>query len=187
MFRNAETKHELFKLGTRHKQSILKKIFEEPSISSEVKFELLEKVLGDDKSDIAQNTRETCNALIPTAESKEAVWLAITDVNSTDSIYKRSAKMGGFYSWKQLDLIRPYFARYFEVLPILYEKQAFKFIEAFFHSLLPRMEITNEQIVRMLALKLSIPDNNTNFANLINEGLELVMRSKSVREFAEKQ
>lgn len=47
------TKAELFTLGTRHKYSILKKVFEEPSISVEVKHVLIEKVLGDDKSDIA--------------------------------------------------------------------------------------------------------------------------------------
>ena len=46
------------------------------------------------------------------------------------------------------------------------------------------MEINDDHIVKLLALKLSIPDNNTNFANLLNEGLELVMRSKQVREFA---
>ena len=49
------------------------------------------------------------------------------------------------------------------------------------------MVIKDEHIVRLLALKLSVADNNTNFANLLNEGLELVMRSKLVREFSLKQ
>ena len=92
--------------------------------------------------------------------------------------------MAGFYSWKQIDLVKPYFDKFYEVLPQIYEKNAFKYVENFFHSLLPRMEIKDEHIVKLLALKLSIPDNNTNFANLLNEGLELVMRSKSVREFS---
>lgn len=61
-------------LGTRHKYSILKKVFEEPSISTEFKNALIEKVIGDDKSDIAQNTRETCTALIPEAATKALVW-----------------------------------------------------------------------------------------------------------------
>jgi hypothetical protein len=95
--------------------------------------------------------------------------------------------MGGFYSYKQIDLIRPYFDKFFDVLPQIYEKQAFKYVEAFYHSLLPRMEIKDEHIVKLLALKLQTPDNNTNFANTINEGLELVMRSKAVRDFAEQQ
>lgn len=88
----------------------------------EAKLVLLEKTLGDDKSDIAQNTRDTCMALLPTPESKAQVWQAITDVTSTESIYKRSAKMGGFYSYKQMDLIKPYFEKFFEELPKIYEK-----------------------------------------------------------------
>ena len=187
IFRDLATKRELFTLGQRHKYSILKRLFEEPSISTELKNQLLERTLGDDKSDIAQNTRDTCFALLPTAESKAQIWQQITDVNSTESIYKRAAKMGGFYSYKQIELTRPYFDQFYEVLPLIYEKQAFKYVESFFHSLLPRMEIKDEHIVKLLALKLQTPDNNTNFANLMNEGIELVIRSKNVREFAAKQ
>ena len=94
--------------------------------------------------------------------------------------------MAGFYSYKQLDLIRPYFEKFFQVLPQIYEKQAFKNVEYFFHSLLPRMEIKDEQIVKLIALKLQTTDINTNFASILTEGLELVMRSKAVRELAEK-
>jgi hypothetical protein len=74
IFADPVTKASLFTLGTRHKYSILKKVYEEPSISIEQKHALSEKVLGEDKSDIAQSTRDTCTALIPTAESKAAVW-----------------------------------------------------------------------------------------------------------------
>lgn len=94
--------------------------------------------------------------------------------------------MGGFTSWKQLDLIKPYFDQFYEVIPLIYEKQSFKYVENFFHTMLPRMEIKDEHIVRLLALKLQTPDNNTNISNLINEGIELIMRTKAVREFAEK-
>ena len=186
IFRDAATKAEVFKLGKKHQYSILKKLFEEPTVEHATKLALLEKVLGEDKSDIAQNTRDTCMALLPSAEGKAQVWAAITDVTSTESIYKRGAKMGGFYSYKQMDLISPYFDKFFEDLPKIYEKQAFKYVETFFHSLLPRMDIKDEHIVKLLSLKLQVPDNNTNFANLINEGIELVMRSKAVRDFAQK-
>jgi hypothetical protein len=74
--------------------------------------------------------------------------------------------------------VRPYFEKFYEVLPHIYEKQAFKVVENFFHSMLPRMEIRDEHIVKLLQLKLQTPDNNTNFTNLINEGIELVIRSK---------
>ena len=94
--------------------------------------------------------------------------------------------MAGFYSYKQLDLIRPYFSKFIDFLPVLYEKKSFKSVESYFHSLLPRLEIEDEHIVKLLSLKISIPDNNTNFANLVSEGIELMLRSKEVREYAEK-
>jgi hypothetical protein len=42
IFRDAATKTKLFELGKKHKHSILKKIYEEPSISIEAKSALLE-------------------------------------------------------------------------------------------------------------------------------------------------
>jgi len=91
---------QVFKLGQKHKYAILKKMFEEPTIPTEVKLSTMNNIIGDDKSDIAENTKETCLALIPTAEGKAKVWEALIDPNSTESIYKRQAKMAGFYSWK---------------------------------------------------------------------------------------
>lgn len=82
IFKDVASKHELFKLGQKHKYSILKKIFEEPQISLEVKHELLAKTIGDDKSDIAENTKETCNALLPSAEGKAKIWAELIDPNS---------------------------------------------------------------------------------------------------------
>ena len=68
-------------------------------MKKEFKEELLEKTLGDDKSDIAQRVRLTCNSGLPDPENKAKIWKEITNVTSKESIYDRSAKMGGFYSW----------------------------------------------------------------------------------------
>ena len=48
------------------------------------------------------------------------------------------------------------------------------------------MEVKDEHIVKLLALKQQNPDVNTNIGNLYNEGIELLMRTKAVRDFAEK-
>jgi hypothetical protein len=58
-------------------------------MSDELKKSTMEIVIGDDKSDIAENAKETCLALLPTAENKAQVWAALIDPNSTESIYKR--------------------------------------------------------------------------------------------------
>ena len=63
------------------------------------KLELLQKTLGEDKSDLAINTRLTCMAGLPEAEGKAETWKAIIDVHSEESLKERRAKMSGFYSW----------------------------------------------------------------------------------------
>lgn len=69
-----ENGEEVFKLAQKHKYSIVKVVFEEPSYPVSFKQELLDKTIGEDKSDIAVNVRETCRALIPDAESKAKIW-----------------------------------------------------------------------------------------------------------------
>jgi hypothetical protein len=86
---------------------------------------------------------------------KAEVWAKLTDLDSKESIYQRSARMSGFYNYKQLDLIKPYFDKFYEFLPqLLGSKQTFKYVEAFFDTLLPRMVITDSNIVFLLSLKL---------------------------------
>ncbi|CDW89925.1 aminopeptidase n [Stylonychia lemnae] len=182
----SESGEEIFKLAQKHKQSIVKLVFPDPSFDLEFKNALLEKTLGDDKSDIAVNVRETCNASLPDTENKRKVWDSLIDHTTQDSIYKRGARMSGFYNWKQLDIVQPYFDEFYEILPTIYEKTPFKYVESFFYSLLPRMEIHDRHIVKLLQLKNATPDNQSNFASLLSEGTELILRQKLIREFAEK-
>lgn len=104
-------------------------------------------MIGDDKSDLATNLRLTCRALHPSAENKAAVWKEFTDPASELSLYQRGALMSGFYSNKQIDVIRPYFTKFIEELPELYTKHSFKFVDSFSSHLLPRMEIEDSHIV----------------------------------------
>ena len=128
--------------------------------------------------------RYSCNSCLPDPEVKAQVWKEITDPNSVESIYDRRAKMAGFYSYGQLDIIRPYFDKFYDVLPQIYEKQSFKYVENFEAYLLPRLEIKDEHIIKLVSLKLRTPDVNSNFGKMLNGAIELLMRSKEVREFA---
>lgn len=89
----------LYSLKQSHKNTILIKAFKFPGMDKEAKMKLLEEILGDEKSDLAINTRLTCLAGLPDANVKEDTWKAITDVNSQESLKERSAKMAGFKSW----------------------------------------------------------------------------------------
>lgn len=87
--------------------------------SQEFKKSLLEKVLGDDKSDVADHLRLTCEALGPDPKVKEKVWNELIDPNSKMSVYDKYAYMEGFYNFNQIDIIRPYFDKFYDVLPIM--------------------------------------------------------------------
>mmetsp|Transcript_42769 Transcript_42769/g.41119 ORF Transcript_42769/g.41119 Transcript_42769/m.41119 type:complete len:233 (+) Transcript_42769:2025-2723(+) len=175
----------LYELNKKQQQSLVKVLHRFKEIPLEKKSELLEKVLEGDNSDLATNLRLTCEAALPSAESKAKVWAILTDPNSSESLYQKSARISGFYAYNQLDEIRPYFAKFYELLPTLFTSQTqFKFIEAFFYGLLPRVDIRDEDIVKLMTLKLQQSDNNANFVNTLNDGIELLIRSKEVRKYS---
>lgn len=63
--------------------------------------------------------------------------------------------MVGFYgNWKQTDLVKPYFEKFYEILPLIYQKQSYKYLETFFYNLLPRRNIRDEHIVQLVTMKL---------------------------------
>jgi hypothetical protein len=174
----------ILELKPKHKHSVLKKYFTLKDVADKNKFEMLELVMGDDKSDIAENVRLTCKAYLPNAAGKEETWKALIDINSTESLKERSAKMAGFHSWNQLDITRCYFDKFYDELRNIQAGTPFKYQEAFFYSLLPRYEISDAHIVKLVQLKNETPDNQATFANMLQDGIELLIRSKQVRAHA---
>jgi len=175
---------EIFKLAASHKRSIVKAAFKSNELSTEEKNTLLHDVIGDDKSDLAKNTRLTCAASIADAESKEKVWNGLLDPKSALSSKERQAQMAGFYSWDQLDLCRPYFNKFYEILLQLESEHGYKYMEAFFYQMLPRMEIEDSHLVQLMVIKSQVPDTNSMFSNVLQDGIELLLRSKNIREKA---
>ena len=132
---------ELYELKQNHKLSIVKTAFKASCLSLEEKQELLNQTLGDDRSDLSENCRATCESSLPDPEIKARVWAEVTDPSNTDSLYKRRAKIEGFYAFSQFDIVEPYFDKFFDVLPMVYEKMTHKNFEGFFYGFLPRMEV----------------------------------------------
>ena len=76
----------------------------------------------------------------------------------------------------------PYFEKFYEVLPEIYEKATFKKFDSFFHTMLPRGgEIKDEHIVKLVCLKQDTPDTEKMFMNTLQDGIELLLRSKEIR------
>jgi len=74
-------------------------------------------------------------------------------------MFIRNAKMAGMYQFDQLDIVREYFDKFFEVLPAIVDKQTWRYLENFFHAMLPTMEITDSHIVKLVALKNDTADS----------------------------
>mmetsp|Transcript_44428 Transcript_44428/g.32490 ORF Transcript_44428/g.32490 Transcript_44428/m.32490 type:complete len:95 (-) Transcript_44428:123-407(-) len=93
---------------------------------------------------------------------KAKVWNILIDLNSKESLYQKEARIEGFYAYNQMEEISPYFDKFYEFLPSLFcgKEVQFKFLEAFFFGLLPRVNISDNDIVKLLTLKLEQQDTN---------------------------
>ena len=89
---------QLFELTKNHKHSILRPLFCSKDFSTKDKMDILEMTLGDDKSDIATETRAFCMAGLPDASVKASIWNDITDPANTESKNMKESKMAGLYS-----------------------------------------------------------------------------------------
>ena len=68
-------------------------MFKSNGLSTDEKMQLLEKVLADDKSDIARDVRAQCMTSIADPAVKEQAWKDITDPKSPISNKLKEAKM----------------------------------------------------------------------------------------------
>lgn len=75
----------------------------------------MQKVLGDDQSDLALHTKMTCEAAMPVKEQKVKIWHQLTGINEevigspsgssnavqSFSIEQLQAKVEGIWQWNQ--------------------------------------------------------------------------------------
>jgi len=66
------------------------------------------------------------------------------------------------------------------------DQHTYKYIETFFYQMLPRMHIKDEHIVKLMTIKTQVPDSNGMYNNVLQDGIELLIRSKTIREYAAK-
>ena len=126
------------KLTEDQKYTILQNFYSSPSFDTDTKKELKEKALASDNSDKASKVVKICEQSLPDAEQKARIWAAITDVSSSESLESLQIKIQGFFKRnQQLDLISPYFVKFFDVLGEVIEKRDREFAQVFCYSLSP--------------------------------------------------
>ena len=92
--------------------------------------------------------------------------------------------MGGFYAWDQLDVCSHFFDKFYDCLETMQDGHTYKYIETFFYSMLPRMQIEDRHIVKLMTIKSQVADTNSMYMNILQDGIELLIRSKKIRENA---
>ena len=92
--------------------------------------------------------------------------------------------MAGFYAASQIDIVRPYFDKFFDVLVQMHSTKTHKDFEAFFYGLLPRLEVTDTMIVKLVQLYQEVPDTDQMFKEILQDGIDLLIRTKTIRALA---
>lgn len=92
--------------------------------------------------------------------------------------------MNGFYAPAQLDLVRPYFDKYYEALKDFNKHHGFRYLESFMYTMRPTMEILDSHIVKMVTINGNVPDTDSSYKKQLEENIELLIRCKTLREMA---
>jgi aminopeptidase N len=132
-------------LTADQKYAVIKSFFASPHFDTDRKKALKELVFADDESDKGKKVALGCDLSMPDAEQKERLWAQITDIESQDTLQLAEIKMQGFFQRnQQLDLLVPYFAKYFDVLGEVVEKRDREFAERFMKIFSPAFMARDE-------------------------------------------
>ena len=127
-----------FQLTANHKYEILKAFYASPHFTLDEKKALKEKALEGDESDKAKSTSKICDFSLPDPALKEQLWKEITDAQTTDTLAELRNKISGFQQRKQqLDLMTPYFEKYYGIVNKIVESRDREFAEVFMAHLSP--------------------------------------------------
>jgi hypothetical protein len=153
---------------------------------------LLTQILGDDKSNLANEARLGCFAALPDQKVKQGVWVNLINPKSKMSLSEKEAQIHEFNQPNQFKILQPYQDEFFGNLIHMYQTTQYKFFKSYFNSLLPRMfEIEVARIDKLISVRQEYThllndkvSPNDPFVKLITNGIELMQRSKKIRDFA---
>lgn len=127
-----------FELSANHKYEILKAYYASTHFTLDEKKALKEKALAGDDSDRAKSASKICDYSLPDPALKDQLWKEITDAHTTDTLAELRNKIAGFQQRKQqLDLMTPYFEKYYSLVSKIVETRDREFAEVFMSALSP--------------------------------------------------
>lgn len=132
-------------LNPNQKYAILQNYYASPHFDTDAKKALKEKALADDTSDKGKKVEFQCDQSLPDPEQKERIWAVVTDLDNSENLQSIQIKLNGFFRRnQQLDLIQPYFKKYFDMLGLIVDRKDREYAEAFMNTLSPAFMATDE-------------------------------------------
>ena len=128
----------LCELTNEHKYAIIKRYYASPEFTPDEKKALNQATFKNDESDTGKQIQKVCEYSLPDQALKEQLWEEILDANTKDTLMDSRQKIAGFWQRdQQLDLIQPFFDKYYNVVNKVVETRDREFAEAFMNALSP--------------------------------------------------
>jgi hypothetical protein len=173
-------------LTPAHKYSILKAYYASPHFTLDEKKALKEKTFENDNSDGGKNVAKICDYSLPDPELKEQLWREITDSSTTDSLMELRNKMAGFWQRKQqLELMVPYFEKYYSIVNKIVETREREFVEVFINSLSPAFMAREQDETAFNELLKRSNDEKEYYTLFLKKQIETIDVTKKSRHLCE--
>jgi len=125
-------------LTNEHKYAILKRYYASTHFTLDQKKALKAETFKNDESDTGKQIAKVCDYSLPDAALKEQLWTEIMDPQTKDSLMDTRQKIQGFWQrHQQLELITPYFEKYYNEVNKVVETRDREFAEVFTQSMSP--------------------------------------------------
>ncbi|MFP5224146.1 MAG: aminopeptidase N [Actinomycetota bacterium] len=140
---------------------------------------VIEAELKRDPTDEGQRRAATAYAARPTSAAKEAAWEKITDTET--SMQLKASYGAGFWRFDQAELLAPFEDRYFEFLPVAWERGPVE-VAVNFVTTFPMSQLRPELVERVEAYLRDNPDTAPPFARYLTEFADQMTRALRARE-----
>lgn len=173
-------------LTNEQKYDILKRYYACDAFTLDEKKALKAKTLANDQSDNAKTVEQICDNSLPEPALKEKLWNEITDFESKDTLIQTQTKIAAFFKkQQQLELIKPYFQKFYDIILDIVEKKDREFSEVFMNRMSPSFMATeNDEAELKRILEATKPDRNF-FILFLKKQLETIDTIKKSRHLCE--
>jgi aminopeptidase N len=135
--------------------------------------------LARDATDAGQRRAASCRAAIPQPGAKQAAWDAITSGATPNATFR--AVLSGFAGPDQLDLLKPYARRYFDVVGDIWRDWSSDMAQWFVNNAYPLFQVSQET-VRLTDEYIARADPPAALLRLLTEGRDSVQRALRCQE-----